>query len=111
MSSARLSLELIDQGQNVEAAKALQSRFEKANVQLLNKVAELNSRRMEDEDEDDLKPKDPAIIASEVADQIVRLLEPHAIDSYIKLLCRPICGSSNSSIWNKTPKINMSKRL
>ncbi len=72
MSAARLSLEHIEHGKNVEAAKALRSRFENANLQLVSKVSELNSHRMNDEDEDDVTPKDPAIIATEVADQIVR---------------------------------------
>lgn len=72
MSSARLSLEHIEHGKNVEAAKALHSRFENANLQLVNRVSELNAHRMDDEDEDDGNPKDPAIIALEVTDQIVR---------------------------------------
>ena len=71
MFAARLSLEHIEHGKNVEAEKALRSRFENANLQLVSKVSELNSHRMNDEDEDEVGPKDPAIIAMEVADQIV----------------------------------------
>jgi hypothetical protein len=72
MSTGRLSLEHIEHGKNVETAKALQARFENADLQLVNKVSELDAHRVDDEDEDDVKSKDPAIIAMEVADQIVR---------------------------------------
>jgi hypothetical protein len=48
---SRPSLELGEPGKNVLAAKALQTRLENANLQLVNKVTELNAQRMDDDDE------------------------------------------------------------
>lgn len=72
---ARPSLELGEPGKNVLAAKALQTRLESANLQLVNKITELNAHRMDDDEGSDSEGgshKDPAIVAMEVADQIVR---------------------------------------
>ncbi|KAF8961766.1 hypothetical protein BDZ97DRAFT_1827956 [Flammula alnicola] len=100
MSAARLSLEHIEHGKNVEVAKALQARFENANLQLVNKVSELNAYRMDEDngsDDEEIKPKDPAIIASEVTDQIAYLrklkfqyLEQNAKDKYVKSIVSDI---------------------
>lgn len=77
MSATRRSLELppIEQGKNVQASKDLQTRFETLNIQLVNKVKELNAHKMDDEDTSDSEEgvaKDPAIVAMEVEAQIVR---------------------------------------
>ena len=73
---SRPSLELGEPGKNVLAAKALQTQLENANLQLVNKVTELNTHRTDDDDEgsdsERRTHKDPAIVAMEVADQIVR---------------------------------------
>ncbi|KAF8191763.1 hypothetical protein BJ912DRAFT_963522 [Pholiota molesta] len=97
MSTGRLSLEHIEHGKNVETAKALQARFENADLQLVNKVSELDAHRVDDEDEDNVKSKDPAIIAMEVADQIAYLrklkfqyLEQNAKDKYVKSIVSDI---------------------
>lgn len=75
-SMSRPSLELGEPGKNVLAAKALQTRLESSNLQLVNKITELNTHRMDDDDEgsdsEGRSHKDPAIVAMEVADQIVR---------------------------------------
>jgi hypothetical protein len=72
---SRPSLETGKPGENVLAANALQTRLENANLQLVNRVSELNAHRMEDDDEGSDSErrghKDPAIVAMEVADQIV----------------------------------------
>ncbi|KAF9478959.1 hypothetical protein BDN70DRAFT_835162 [Pholiota conissans] len=97
MSAGRHSLEHVDHGKNVATARALQARFEGANLQLVSKVIELNTHRLEDEDEDDIKSKDPAIIAMEVSDQIAYLrklkfqyLEQNAKDKYVKSIVSDI---------------------
>jgi hypothetical protein len=63
------------QGKAVQAAKALHARFQNVNLQLVNKVSELNSYKMDLDEElelaDDVKNKDPAIIATDMAAQMV----------------------------------------
>lgn len=77
MNISRPSLEVqIEQGKAVQAAKALHTRFQNVNLQLLNKVSELNSHKMDSDEEelelaDDVKNKDPAIVAMDVAAQMV----------------------------------------
>ncbi len=75
---ARTSLELnIEHGPNVEAARALQTRLDSSDLHLVKKVMELNSHAMEGEDVldgDDVENRDPAIVAMDVASQIVRSL-------------------------------------
>lgn len=74
MSAGRLSLENVEHSQNVEAARALEAQMSKANLQLVNKVAELNAHGTNEDgefEEDDGKSRDPAIVAEELADQIV----------------------------------------
>jgi len=72
---SRPSLELREP-ENVLAAKALQTQLKNANLQLVNKVSELNAHRVDDDDggsdSEGRSHKDPAIVALEVADQIVR---------------------------------------
>ena len=71
---SRPSLELDEPGENVLAANALQTRLENANLQLVNKVSELNAHRTDDDEGSDSEGrshKDPEIVAMEVADQIV----------------------------------------
>lgn len=75
MSTGRLSLENIEHGKNVDAARALEAQMSKANLQLVNRVAELNAHRTNEDgefEEDDGKSRDPAIVAQELSDQIVR---------------------------------------
>ena len=73
MNISHPSLEV--QGKAVQAAKALHARFQNVNLQLVNKVSELNSYKMDSDEElelaDDVKNKDPAIIAADMAAQMV----------------------------------------
>jgi hypothetical protein len=76
MNISRPSLEVqIEQGKAVQAAKALHTRFQNVNLQLVNKVSELNSYKMDSDEEldlaDDVRNKDPAIVAMDVATQMV----------------------------------------
>lgn len=76
MNVSRQSLEVqMEQGKAVQAAKALHAKFQNLNLQLVNKVSELNSHKMDSDEElesaDDVKNKDPAIVAMEVAAQMV----------------------------------------
>ena len=76
MNISRPSLEVqIEQGKAVQAAKALHARFQNVNLQLVNKVSELNSYKMDSDEEleyaDDVKNKDPAIVAMDMAAQMV----------------------------------------
>ena len=76
MNISRPSLEMqIEQGKAVQAAKALHTRFQNVNLQLVNKVSELNSYKMDSDEEldlaDEVKNKDPAIVAMDVAAQMV----------------------------------------
>ena len=70
----------IEHGKSVQAAKALHARFQNVNLQLLNKVSELNSHKMDlDSDEeletsDGVKNKDPGIVAMDVAAQMVHVI-------------------------------------
>ena len=58
----------IEHGKSVQAAKALHARFQNVNLQLLNKVSEINSHTMDlDSDEeletsDGVKNKDPGYL-------------------------------------------------
>lgn len=66
-----------EHGKAVQAAKALHTRFQNVNLQLVNNVSELNSHKMDSDEEsesDDVKKKDPAIVAMDVAAQMVRQL-------------------------------------
>jgi len=75
MNISRPSLEMqIEHGKSVQAAKALHTRFQNVNLQLVNKVSELNSHKMDSDEElesGDVKNKDPAIVATGVAAQMV----------------------------------------
>ena len=76
MNISRPSLEVqIEQGKAVQAAKALHTKFQNVNLQLVNKVSELNSYKMDSDEELDLADnvghKDPAIVAMDVAAQMV----------------------------------------
>lgn len=75
MTSTRPSLELqVEQDRNLQAARALQSGLEKANLQLIRNVEEFNAHRLDaDEtvDSEDAENKDPGIVAADVAAQIV----------------------------------------
>ena len=73
---SRPSLEVqIEQGKAVQAAKALHTKFQNVNLQLVNKVSELNSYKIDSDEELDLPDnvgnKDPAIVAIDVAAQMV----------------------------------------
>ena len=76
MNISRPSLEVqIEQGKAVQAAKALHTKFQNVNLQLVNKVSELNSYKMDSDEEldlaDNVRNKDPAIVAMDVAAQMV----------------------------------------
>lgn len=78
MNTSRPSLELqIEQGKAVQTTKALQARFQNLDLQFLNKVSELNSHKMDSDEElelaDDVKVKikDPDIVTADVAAQMV----------------------------------------
>ena len=75
MNISRPSLELLEQGKAVQAAKALHTKFQNVNLQLVNKVSELNSYKMDSDEEldlaDNVRNKDPAIVAMDVAAQMV----------------------------------------
>ena len=52
MNISRPSLEVqIEQGKAVQAAKALHTKFQNVNLQLVNKVSELNSYKMDSDEE------------------------------------------------------------
>lgn len=77
MSSSRPSLELpaIEPSQNVQTAKKLEARLKVLDIQLLKKAQELSEHRTEEDedlDPEDAMSKDPAIVAMDVAAQIVR---------------------------------------
>lgn len=64
----------MDQEKTLCTVKALQDTLEKADLQLLRNATELNSHNLgsdEGSDLEDHEPKDPAIIAADVATQIV----------------------------------------
>ncbi|PPR01964.1 hypothetical protein CVT26_008746 [Gymnopilus dilepis] len=109
MSGKRPSVELpvVEPGKNVEAARALQARLQNLNVQLVNCVAELNAHQLESEEgleSEEMETKDPAIVAMEVADQIIpdskyqaylrklkfQYLEQNAKDKYVKSIVSDI---------------------
>lgn len=75
MNISRPSLEVLEQGKAVQAAKALHTKFQNVNLQLVNKVSELNSYKMDSDEEldlaDNVRNKDPAIVAMDVAAQMV----------------------------------------
>ena len=70
---ARPSLDLgIELGENVRVAKGFQSQFESSDLHLRKKVKELNAHNMEDGDDGlDSENRDPAVVATDVAAQIV----------------------------------------
>ena len=75
MNISRPSLEVLEQGKAVQAAKALHTKFQNVNLQVVNKVSELNSYKMDSDEEldlvDNVRNKDPAIVAMDVAAQMV----------------------------------------
>lgn len=98
------SLEMqIEDGKTVQAAKALLATFQSVNLQLVNKVSELNSHKMDSDEEleltDNVKNKDPAIIAVDVAAQMVRdrFSYPDKIISFWLTLCFPFPGISQET--------------
>ncbi|KAF8155495.1 hypothetical protein B0H34DRAFT_798675 [Crassisporium funariophilum] len=101
MTRARASLGTqVECDKYLQAAKSLQTRLENADLQLVKKVSELNSHRMDSDDESDSEDavnKDPAIVAMDVATQISFLgklkfqyLEQNAKDKYIKSIVSDI---------------------
>ena len=89
MSSSRPSLE-IEQGKNVQAAKALHAKFQSVNLQFVNTKSELNSHKMDSDEElelaDGVKNKDPGIVTADVAAQIVHNDFSHLENIFIFLL-------------------------
>lgn len=108
---SRPSAELrIDSGDNVRSANALQAQLDSSDLQLRKWVGELNTHN----DLENRGNGDPAVVAIEVANQIVSadplqfgmlvmFTMPHAHSR--------TSGSSNSNIWSRTRKTNMSSRL
>jgi len=75
MPVTRPSLELsVEHGELVRKARELQAHLEGSDLQLAKKVIELNARDTEGQagsDNEDEENKDPAIVAMDVAAQIV----------------------------------------
>lgn len=98
MNVSRPSLEIqLEDGKAVQAAKALQARFQNANLHFLNKASELNSHKMDSDEElnltDDVKNKDPAIVAAEVAAQMVYACLSYLLEIIQLFFARHILGS------------------
>jgi hypothetical protein len=78
MASQRTSLEARqEQDKHLEAAKRLQSHFEGSDLQLEKHLKSFGDYRLDADDLEDgeeVKLKDPAIVASDVTSQIVRCL-------------------------------------
>lgn len=58
----------------LRTAKTLQDAFERTDLQLLSNVSEFTSHKADLDDADEEEPKDPAIIADDVASQMVSVL-------------------------------------
>jgi hypothetical protein len=71
MTTARISLEGAEQEKRLEATRSLQDALGKANLKLQFNAAEFHTTRLEI-DGDETVLKDPAIVASDVAAQMVR---------------------------------------
>ncbi|KAF8813117.1 hypothetical protein BYT27DRAFT_7131792 [Phlegmacium glaucopus] len=100
MTISRPSLEMQKHEKAAQAAKALQTRFQNIKLQLVDKVSELNSHKMDSDEElesGDIKNRDPAIVATDVAAQMAYLrklkfqyLEQNAKDKYLKSIVSDI---------------------
>jgi hypothetical protein len=62
----------MEQDLNLQGAKAFQSAFEKANLQLVHNISQFNAPAEDGSDTDDIEVKDPAIVAQDLAAQTVR---------------------------------------
>ncbi|PPQ75263.1 hypothetical protein CVT24_007436 [Panaeolus cyanescens] len=100
--TSRPSLELqLEHGKLVQSAKALQTRLDNADIQLVKKAAELNAHRLDTDEfveyDDESLHKDPAIVRMDVSDQIAYLrrlkfqyLEQNAKDKFVKSIVSDI---------------------
>lgn len=105
-----------EQDQYLDAAAQLKAQYEAANLQLDHHMREFAKYKYDTDDfgdGDEMRPKDPAIVASDVAAQIVSLPSPQLSTtcSFLASRCRHFCGNSNSNTWSKTPRISMSSPL
>jgi hypothetical protein len=58
----------------IDAAQSLHARLDKANVHLLQHVAEFKANKLDqDQETENIEPRDPAIVAAEVGAQLVCL--------------------------------------
>ncbi|KAJ7101624.1 hypothetical protein C8R43DRAFT_907234 [Mycena crocata] len=81
----------------LQGASAFQTAFEKANIQLVHNVSELNAHAEDGSDTDDIEIKDPAIVAQDLAAQTsflrklkFRYLEQNAKSKYITAIVSDI---------------------
>ncbi|KAF9010269.1 hypothetical protein BDQ17DRAFT_1421510 [Cyathus striatus] len=98
--TSRSSLEsFLDRDNHLPAARDLQDRIEKLNLQLVNNISAFNSSKFDSdsEDGDEIERKDPAVVANDVAAQISFLrklkfqyLEQNAKDRYVKSIVSDI---------------------
>ena len=66
-----------EQEEKLNAAQALHTRLDKANLDLLKHVADFHSNKFDPDDAEDvenIEPRDPAIVAANVGAQVVRVL-------------------------------------
>ena len=66
-----------EQEAKLNASKALHARLDKANLDLLKHVADFHSNKFDPDDAEDtenIEPRDPAIVATDVGAQLVRVV-------------------------------------
>lgn len=106
MPTARTSSEgVAEQEKRLEATRSLQDAFENANLRLKSKAAEFHTTRLEIEG-DETVLKDPAIVASDVAAQMVCSFFMVANENMLIIHTSPSSGNSSFSIWNRMRKID-----
>jgi hypothetical protein len=64
-----------EQEEKLKAAQSLHSRLDKANLHILQHRDQFNSNKFDQEDDDaeNIEPRDPAIVSADVGAQLVRL--------------------------------------
>ena len=95
----------------LSTAQSLHSRLDTARLRILQDVAEFNSTELDQDasDAENIEHRDPAIVAADVGAQLVSAKRCHNLFiSFTSVCLSHFCGNSNSSIWNKTRRINMS---
>jgi len=98
---ARPSLDInIEHGESVRMAKGFQSQFETSDLHLRKKVMELNAHNMEVGDDGlDSENRDPAVVATDVAAQIVGLR---------CIFCSSILTKTRNSVISAEAQISVS---